>query len=339
MKHNHMMILLVGVLLLAGCTQQTTSQQESKLTVAATFYPLEQATLMTVGNQVEVFSIVPAGVEPHGFEATAQDIVRLNNADAFVTLGIEFEAFEEELIDSAQGVPLIHAGKDINLLDYAAHEHDEHTKEDHDNSAQDDHARGIERYDFDVGAEDTDHDEESNEDHDEHDETGKDPHIWLSPINMKAMVINIRDGLIQIDPDNRLVYEQSAQESIDELSALHEEFISGLLSCQKDVVLINHNAFSYLGEAYGFGVVSVAGLSPESEPTPRQIAQMIDEAKAHDLQYIFYEELVDPRIAQTIATEVGAEVLELSPVGDEGEDYLSLMRSNLENLQIALECS
>lgn len=345
MKHYYALFAILGAVLLTGCAQTTMTDDFS---VATTFYPVEQATRMVVGDSVDVFSIVPPGSEPHGFEATPQDILRLNRANAFVTLGIEFEAFEEELAAAAEPtVRVISAGQGIELLQYSDdHDHGEEHHEEHaderaegehqEDGESDSHAEEHGEGEHDEHMEEGEHEEHGEHDHDH---SGTDPHIWLSPINMQQMVLNVNQGLAEVDPANANLYQENAQASIAQLQALHEEFETALATCEKDVVLVNHNAFAYLARDYGFEVISISGLSPEVEPTPQQLTELIDEARYHDLKYLFYEELVDPRVANTIAEEVGAEVLELSPIGDEGEDYFSLMRANLANLQIALECN
>jgi len=169
-----------------------------------------------------------------------------------------------------------------------------------------------------------------------------DPHIWLSPKNAKIMAQNIAQGIIALDSVNAAEYEQNAQELQKQLDSLDADFTAGLAGCQKHTVLVSHNAFSYLGRDYGFETIHISGLEPETEPTPMQIKDIVDTAKRNDLHYVFYEELVDPRVAQTIAEEVGAKTLELSPLegsGNPQDTYVSLMRQNLKNLRIALECA
>jgi len=324
MKKNRkfeLIVLFASMVILAGCGTDTTvntieEETNDKVKVMTTFYPLYEATLMVTGNQADVSSIVPLNVEPHSYKPTAQDIINLNSADAYVVLGIEFEAFEEDLIESAKNAKIIEAGKDVPLLEFEDDPHHHEAEEPHDYN-------DIEE-----------HEEDEIEDHHQYD-----PHIWLSPKNMKIMVNNIKTALASVDPENIQIYEQNSEESLEKLDELDEKFKASLGNCEKYVILVNHNAFSYLGNEYGFEVLSIAGLSPESEPTSKQIKELIDVADMHELKYVFYEEKVDPRIAETIASEIDAEVLELSPVGGETRDYFKLMEDNLANLKVALRCS
>ncbi len=311
MKYTYLIILaLVGVLaallVVTGCSapQDTTKQptqtvQNAQIHIATTFYPLYDLTKNIVGDKGTVYSIVPAGSEPHEYEPTAGDFQKLNSADAFVTMGVEFGEFEDTLASSVPAsVTIIPSGKGIQQL-----------------KANDDEKI--------IG--------------------GLDPHIWLSPKNAQKMVDNIMNGLVQVDPDNTVYYLQNGQKVIDDLQALDAEFAGGLSNCQKDVVLVGHNAFSYLGRDYGFRTLFLGGLEPESEPTPQELAAIVDAAKENHIKYVFYEELVDPRISNIIANEVGAQTMVLSPLEGPSESnpsdtYFTLMRQNLHNLEVALEC-
>lgn len=167
-----------------------------------------------------------------------------------------------------------------------------------------------------------------------------DPHVWVSPKNIIIIANNIMEGLKKADPSNANYYEHNLQNYLASIQQLDSDFTMGLSSCRKNKILTTHAAFSYLAKDYGFEQVPIYGLSPEAEPTPDQIIRLIEAAKANDLKYVFYEELVDPRVSQTIASEVGAKTLALNPAesGDNGESYISLMRENLANLRVALEC-
>jgi len=305
-----LIILSLIALLVSGCaapssgTKAVEANTYNKILVAATFYPLYDLTKSIVGDKGEVYSIVPAGVEPHDYEPRPSDLKKLNLADAFVTLGLEFAELEQDLVDTGNpGVKVISASKRISLLQ----------------SIQE---GVVEKGDKLVT-------------------TGLDSHIWLSPKNAQQMVLNIMTELANIDSANAEYYLNEGQKLVEGLKSLDQEFTIGLVSCQKNVILVNHNAFTYLGRDYGFDIISIQGLEPEVEPTPQQLVRLIEEAEEHDLKYIFYEELVDPRIAQTIAKEVDAQVLELNPLegtADNSATYISQMKKNLKNLKIALGC-
>lgn len=172
-----------------------------------------------------------------------------------------------------------------------------------------------------------------------------DPHIWLDPVLAQMELGKIEKALVEIDPTNSSFYEDNANTYKEKLEELNKEFAQGLSLCRQQTVITSHNAFQYLAKRYHFNVLSISGLSPEAEPSPRKIAELADIAKRKQIKYIFFETLVSPNLTQTIAKEVGAQTLVFNPIEgltpDEqaaGEDYLSIQKKNLVNLKLAMEC-
>ena len=197
---------------------------------------------------------------------------------------------------------------------------------------------------------DIEHDEHGVEE-EKHDEHGHDhdfefdPHIWLDPLLIKQQVNNIRDGLIQADPQNKEQYETNAMKYNEKLDELDMNIKSSLSSCNKDTFVPFHNAFTYLAERYDLKVMALSGFAPDSEASAAEIAEFVDFVKDNDIKVIFAEELVDPRLAEVIADEAGAEVLLFSPLEALTQDevgknitYIDKMEQNLDALMVALEC-
>ncbi|HTM67697.1 MAG TPA: zinc ABC transporter substrate-binding protein [Candidatus Binatia bacterium] len=172
-----------------------------------------------------------------------------------------------------------------------------------------------------------------------------DPHFWLDPVIAQKEVEAIRDKLIAIDAAHAETYRANAAAYVAELAQLDAEFKGGLASCRLHTAVTSHAAFAYLGARYGFTQLSIAGLSPEEEPSAGAMASLAAAAKAKDVHYVFFETLVNPQLSKTIAAEIGAQTLVFNPLegltdGDiaAGRDYLSVQRENLANLRTALEC-
>ena len=190
------------------------------------------------------------------------------------------------------------------------------------------------------------HDDHGDEDgHGHHHDFEFDPHIWLDPILVKHQVNNIRDALIEADPQNKEQYEQNAMAYNQELDQLDMRIKSSLASCQKDTFVPYHNAFTYLAERYGLKVMALGGLAPDSEATAAEIAEFVDFVRDNDVKVIFNEELVDQRLAEVIADEAGATVMLFSPLEalspeEVGKDisYIDKMEQNMDSLKVALEC-
>ncbi len=179
----------------------------------------------------------------------------------------------------------------------------------------------------------------------EHEQKLTDPHVWLDPVLAQAQVKVITQKLKEIDAINSNFYEQNQEKLITELQKLDQEFKSGLANCQKNKIITSHAAFAYLAKRYNFEQIAIQGLNPEEDPSPQKIATAAKLAKEHKLNYIFFETLVSPKIAQTIAKETGASTLVFNPIEglnkeDEinGKNYFSIQRENLANLRLALNC-
>ncbi len=172
-----------------------------------------------------------------------------------------------------------------------------------------------------------------------------DPHVWLDPMIFKQEVLIVRDALIAIDPINADEYRANASALVLAISGLDQKFRDGLRSCAKDSIITSHDAFGYLARQYNFGVIPIAGISPDEEPSTKVLASIVETARAKNIQHIFFETKVSPKLSEVIALEIGGKTLVLNPLEslthDEvqsDEDYLSIMEKNLINLRITLEC-
>ena len=176
-------------------------------------------------------------------------------------------------------------------------------------------------------------------------ETTLDPHIWLDPVLAEREVGLIRDVFVKADPVNAVVYANNAASYIAQLQTLDEEYQAGLASCRLKDIVTSHAAFGYMAKRYGLTQIAIAGLSPDAEPSAQQLAGIAQLAKKNNVKYIFFESLVSPKLAQTIATETGAQTIAFNPLEgltdkeiSSGETYLTVMQDNLNKLRLALEC-
>lgn len=309
-------ILLIGslfIFLLAGCNSPQApaasnadgnQMQEQKLSVYASFYPMYDFAVKIGGDKVNVVNMVPAGTEPHDWEPTAADITGLEKAAVFIYNGAGMEHWAEDVLESLQNKNLIAVEASEDITLLEGH-HD-----------HEDEAAG-EEYD---------------------------PHVWLSPMNAKKQMENIKNAFAQADPGNKDYYDSNYAKYAADFDALDNEFKSTLSKLPKKDIIVSHEAFGYLCAAYDITQVGIEGLSPDSEPDPARMAEIIEFAKEHDVKVIFFEELVSPKVAETIAKNIKAETAVLSPIeglSDEqqaaGDDYFSVMRQNLEALKAALQ--
>lgn len=173
--------------------------------------------------------------------------------------------------------------------------------------------------------------------------TARDPHFWLDPQRMRAVVKGIAHRFGAIDPDHAADYKQNAADLTKRLDRLDSTYRKDLHSCASNDLVTSHAAFGYLAQRYGLHQVGVTGLSPEAEPGPKKLAQVTRYVRQHHVHTVYYETLVSPKVADTVAHEAGARTAVLDPIEgitkkSKGSDYLAVMRSNLDALRKGQQC-
>jgi zinc transport system substrate-binding protein len=303
-------LILTGlstILMTTGCSTNTVSS-DGKLDVVTSFYPMYEFTKQVAGEHANVIALIPAGSEPHDWEPSAKDMKKVKEANVFIYNGI-VEGWAEQALQSTSNMNrvVVEASKGIDLIE-GLHEEGEEEEEDEGNS----HAL--------------------------------DPHVWLSPVLAQREVEAIAQGLIAVDPAHQDDYRNNADRYIAKLKALDGTFRETLATVKHKEFVTQHAAFGYLAREYGLTQVPIAGLSPEEEPAPGKMADIIQFAKEKQVKTIFFETLVDPKVATTIAKEINAHTDVLNPLeGLTAEDkknnldYISVMTNNLQALKKALD--
>ena len=297
--------------LLTGCGTQPadTAAGDGRLRVLTSFYPMYDFACKIGGDCIDVTNMVPSGTEPHDWEPSTNDLKNLEKADVFIYNGADMEPWADDLLVSrSDTLRVVEASENVELRTTdGEHEHaHEHEGADHHHG------------DF-------------------------DPHVWLDPENAKIEMEAIRDALCAADPENSTVFQSNYEKYAAELDALDAEFREKLAPLPNRTIVVAHEAFGYLCDAYGLTQVGIEGLFPDSEPDPGRMAEVIDFVREHSISTIFFEELVSPKVAEAIASETGAQAKMLSPLeglSDEqaaaGADYFSVMHDNLAALMEAL---
>ena len=318
MKINKIVLMiLISLLIVAGlsCRKGEKSYERAvghKLRVVVSLFPLYDFVQNVGKEKVEAELLLPPGIEPHSFDPKPADIFRLHDADIFIYTNKYMEPWVEGMIK----------GIDSN------------------NTLVLDSSKEI------IFRKDEDEDHETGHHGEEHGHAGMDPHIWLDFGNAIRMVDNIRDGLMLKDPANRDYYQKNSDEYKAALHQLDMNFLQGLGNCRKRVFINGgHFAFGYLAARYGLTYISAYGFSPDAEPTPGQLIKISRLLRERELKYIFYEELLTPRVAETIARETGTKLLLLHGAHNisredfsKGTSFIQLMERNLENLETGLQC-
>lgn len=169
-----------------------------------------------------------------------------------------------------------------------------------------------------------------------------DPHFWLDPTRLADVARVVAQQLGEADPDHAAAYEANAGDLSAELAALDAEYRSGLAVCERRTVVVAHEAYGYLAERYGLEQAGVSGIDPESEPAPARVAKIRRVIESQDVSTIFTESLVNPKVARTLAADLGVETALLDPLethAASGGEYPEVMRSNLAALRKGLDCA
>lgn len=303
---------IAGLFLLTACGQKNTSEkkeEKDKITVVATFYPMYDFAKNVVGDAGDVQMLIPAGTEPHDYEPSAKDIAKITDADAFVYNSNELETWVKDTIENVdqKRVAVVEAAKNIHLMSGEAHE-EEDTDEAHDH--------------------DHDHEHEL------------DPHVWLDPVLAQKEVETIRDALVKKFPEKKAEFEKNTSAYLQKLADLDQEYQAAFANAKNKTFVTQHAAFGYLAKQYGLTQESIAGISPDQEPSPSRLAELKKYIKENNVKVIYFEESASSKVANTLASETGVELAVLNPLEgittkeqEQGENYLSVMKANLEALQ------
>lgn len=170
-----------------------------------------------------------------------------------------------------------------------------------------------------------------------------DPHVWLDPVLAKQIARRIYETVARIDEAHRQEYEKNFTALSARFDELDSDYRRTLARVERRDIVTAHAAFGYLARRYGLNQVAISGLSPQAEPSPKQLAELASFCRERGVKYIFFETLSSPKFSETLARETGAKTLVLNPIGgltndqaSAGEDYFSLMKQNLKTLEKAL---
>jgi zinc transport system substrate-binding protein len=304
-------LVAVGALLLAGCGATGSADDGAEHRAVAAFFPLAWVTEQVAGPGWDVTNLTQPGGEPHDLELGIAQTADLDEAD-LVVFEHEFQPAVDDAIDAVSDAVVVDAAEAVDL-------------------------RGAEEHPAGEDGEEGEHSAD-----DGHDHGDLDPHFWLDPLLMADLGDAVAAGLAEVDPDGAATYRRNADDLRDELEGLDRQLTDGLAGCERDTVVVSHDAFGYL-ERYGLHFEPIAGLSPDAEPTPAVLAALEDLIEAEGVTTVFSERLASPAMAESLASDTGVETAGLDPLegpgeGDAAGDYVALMEQNLAALRRANGC-
>jgi zinc transport system substrate-binding protein len=291
------LVALVVMMSVSACSGPSRAS-DGRLQVAAAFYPLQWIAEQVGGTHVDVTSLTKPGAEPHDLELTPKEVGSVIDADVVVYLS-GFQPAVDDAVGQAHRRAAFDARGPANLdLTYTPIE---------DGRARSDLAGS------------------------------SDPHFWLDPTRLAAVADALAHRLAERDPAHAAAYAANARSVAATLGTLDRQFARALRTCTSKNLVTSHNAFGYLARRYGLHQVAITGLTPDQEPSPRDLARTTGFVQDHHVRTIYVETLASPATADAVARETGARTDVLDPIeglnnASRGRDYLGIMRSNLATL-------
>lgn len=289
------------------------AQAASKIPVVASFTIIGDLVKQVGGDHVDVSLLVGPDTDMHSFQPSPADSGKLAGAKLVVINGLGLEGWADRLIKASgyRGATLV-ASKGVKAL--TSHEHE------HEQAKDRDHAK-------------------------EHHHGGSDPHAWQDVANVKIYVTNIRDALSAVDPANAAAYQANADRYLDELAGLDQSIRAAMASIPADKrrLITTHDAFNYFEKAYGVEFLAAQGVSGDTEPSARDIAELIRQIKKQKVTTVFFENVESDRVLSAIAKETDAKVGgtlysdALSPANGPAPTYVDMMRYNSRTIADALD--
>ncbi len=261
--------------------------------------PLKQLAERVGGERVSVDVLVTPGQSPHTYSPAPKQMARLAGSDLLFRIGVSFENSlmpkiestmkQLQVIDLRQGITLRDISDSLEELELDPHQHHDH-------------------------------------DHDHGDE-GKDPHVWLSPLNAKTIATTMAASFTRLDPKGEEFYQKNLQELLAELDALHTRLTEVLAPVRGQAILVFHPAFGYFTDAYGLKQLSVE--TGGKEPSARQLARLIQLAGERGIRVVFVQPQFSSRSANAIASSIDGAIVRLDPLA---ENYLENLEQMAEQL-------
>ena len=314
-------IMVFGIVGLTGCNK---NNKNNKLTIISTSFPgYDFARAITKDNDnVEVKMLLKPGAEMHDFEPTPQDIKNIKNSDIFIYVGGDSDEWIEDVLDDID----TDKTKIIKLMDLV-------------NIVEEEHVEGMEEHHHDED------DEEHEEEHEHEEEIEYDEHVWTSPINAITITNKLKDEVVKIDNENKELYEKNASNYVNELTNIDNEIKDIVKNGKrKEIIFGDRFPLRYFVDEYGLSYYAAfPGCSEQTEASAKTISFLINKVKEDKIPVVFHIELSSGKIANAIAKETGAKVLELKTAHnisqkdfDAGVTYVDIMKDNIKVLKEAL---
>lgn len=303
---------VLAALLLTSCGSVPTSSDGGLKVLASTSF-LADIAQNVAGDRARVESLLPFGADPHAYQATPSDMVKISESNVLILNGIEYEHFIESLLEGAEGERFVIIASD-GLKPRLQGEGQSVENAEETESGSGEHEAG-------------------------------DPHLWLDPNLVVKYVENIRDGLSRADPEGAEVYQSNAEAYVAELKNLDAWIVEQVsqIPQEKRLLVTNHEALGYFADRYGFTIIDtiLPSFSSDASASAREVAAGIEAIKLSGAPAIFLDEVENASLANQISAETGAKVvdglhLESLTEGAPAGTYVDMMKYNVSLIVEAL---
>lgn len=291
---------LIFLIVLAGCNPRI--QETDKQSVTVSIRPQKFLVEKIAGDHFIVNILVPDGNGPETYEPTARQIQEVSRSRVYFITGLlDFErSWVPKLSENYPDLKVVDISKGTEIISGTDHSHHNHESHDQHNS---------------------DEDAELDEAHSEHDQSGIDPHIWLSLKSLKKQSFLILDELIKLKPDLAKEFTINHQSLVAHIDSLDNVFLNRFLSNGSNVsFMIYHPSLSYFARDYGITQIPIE--LEGKEPSPAYMRQLIDMASSRDIKVILYSEQFDKRSAETLAKQLGIDLFSFDPLAEKVDGNL-----------------
>lgn len=310
-KRKKWYLILVCLLVaagLAGCSSREKEDEKPEgLVIVATLFPQYDFAREIVGEYGTVQLLLEPGMESHSFDPTTADMKEINSADLFLYTGPELETWVAQIEDSfSKELTVVNLSESLmEQLEEIPHEEEEESGHHHD----------------------------------------VEPHIWTNPVYAMEMVQQICDAVCSLDPEHADIYRENTEQYLAQLENLDKAFCEVVeTGVRREVVHGGRFALYYFAKQYGLTFYAAYdSCEAQMEPSAKTVAELTKKVREEQIPVVFYEELVEPKVARSISEETGAKLLLLHSCHnvskeefEAGATYLGLMQKNVENLRIAL---
>ncbi len=314
------------------------------LDIVTSNYPMTYLVTAIGGDRVTLTDLATPGADPHGLELSVQQTMAVQEADLVLQIP-GYQLALDDAVASGKADNALDVSGVIEMLpsDGAEHDHDhgddhdEHDHDEHDHDHEhDEHDHEHDEHDHEDDAHDDEHDDHEHDDHEGHDHGPNDPHMWHDPLRMAQVGEALAAKLGELDPEGAETYQQAAADLRTELEELDAELTELYQKSSGERTFItSHAAYAYLAERYDLHQVGIAGVDPETEPSPQRLLELEELIKAEGVDTIFFETTASPKVAQTLADNAGVASEELDNLEtqlDQAKDYPAVMRENANKL-------